>query len=107
MDALLQWVPTIGYSRLGVLVVAWLAVSFSQPGPRRAVVEWLGACGMYVALLSLFTNLLGRALESDSLVGTIAFGFLVSFFAMGLVLCVVQMGLSFRAPGKAVSSATN
>ncbi len=81
MEALLSWVPTIGYSGLGVLVVSWLVVSFSQPGPRRAVVEWLGACGMYVALLSLFIHLLGRALESSSTVGLIAFGFLI--FAAG------------------------
>ena len=107
MEALLHLVPTIGYSGLGVLVVAWLVVSFSKPGPRRAVVEWLGACGMYVALLALFVHLLGRALEADSLVGTIAFGFLALFFSAGLVLCLVQMGLSFRAPGKAASSATN
>jgi hypothetical protein len=107
MEALLHWVPTIGYTGLGVLVVGWLVVSFSPPGPRRAVVEWLGACGMYLALLSLFLHLLGRALESDSTVGLIAFGFLVVFFGVGLVLCVAQMGMSLRGPGKTESSATN
>ena len=107
MEALLHWVPAIGYTGLGVLVVGWLVVSFSPPGPRRAVVEWLGACGMYVALLSLFVNLLGRELEAVSTLGLIAFGFLVLFFSVGLVLCVVQMGMSLRGPGKAQSSATN
>ena len=70
MEALLHWVPAIGYTGLGVLVVGWLVVSFSPPGPRRAVVEWLAACGMYVALLSLFVNLLGRALEADKICST-------------------------------------
>lgn len=107
MEALLPFVPTIGFSGLGVLVVAWLIVSFSTPGPRRAVVEWLGACGMYVALLSLFVNLLGRALENDSTLGLVAFGFLVVFFGIGLILCLVQTALSLRGPGKATTSTTN
>ncbi len=51
MGAIFEWLSTTGYLGLGVLVVAWLVVSFCQPGPRRVVVEWLGACGMYVALL--------------------------------------------------------
>ncbi len=102
-----EWMSTTGCVGLLVLVAAWLVVSFSQPGPRRAVVEWLGACGMYVALLSLFIHLLGRALESSSTVGLIAFGFLAVFFSAGLVLCVVQMAMSFQGPRKQASSATN
>ena len=107
VGAIFEWMSTTGYLGLGVLVVAWLVVSFSQPGPRRVVVEWLGACGMYVALLSLFIHLLGRALESSSTVGLIAFGFLAVFFSAGLVLCVVQMAMSLRGPRSASSSATN
>lgn len=107
MEALLPFVPTIGYSGLGVLVVAWLIVSFSTPGPRRAVIEWLGACGMYVALLSLFVHLLGRSLENDSTLGLVAFGFLAVFFGVGLILCLVQTALSLRGPRRAESSATN
>jgi hypothetical protein len=102
-----SYVPAIGYTGLAVLVAAWLAVSFTQPSPRRAVVEWLGACGMYVALLSLFLHLLGRALASDSTIGAIAFGFLVIFFGAGLVLCAVQTAMSLRGPREAASSATN
>lgn len=107
MDWLLPYVPTIGYSGLALLIVTWLVVSFSQPGPRRAVFEWLGAFGLYVALLSLFVNLLGRALANDSLVGMIAFGFLTVMFSLGLVLSLVQMLGSLRGPAKTVSSATN
>jgi hypothetical protein len=107
VGAIFEWMPTTGYAGLGVLVAAWLVVSFSKPGPRRDVVEWLGACGMYVALLSLFIHLLGRALDSSSTLGLIAFGFLAIFFSTGLVLCVVQMAMSLRGPRKEASSATN
>jgi hypothetical protein len=103
----LSFVPAVGYTGLAVLVIAWLVVSFSEPSPRRAVIEWIGACGMYVALLSLFVHLLGRALAEDSTIGTIGFGFLVTFFGAGLVLCVVQMAASLRGPRETASSATN
>jgi ascorbate-specific PTS system EIIC-type component UlaA len=88
-------------------VIAWLVVSFTQPGPRRAVIEWVGATAMYVALLSLFGHLLRRSLEQESIVGMIAFGFLVVFFGVGLVLCLVQTASSLRRPHGPVSSATN
>lgn len=107
MEAFLEIVPTIGWSGVGVLVLSWLIVSFSAPGPRRTVFEWFGACGLYVALLSLFTSLLGRMIASDSLVGMIAFGFLVVFFGAGLILCLVQTALSFRGQRNIASSATN
>jgi hypothetical protein len=106
MDVL-SLVPAVGYTGLAVLVIAWLVVSFTQPSPRRAAIEWLGAVGMYVALLSLFVHLLGRALADDSTIGAIAFGFLAIFFSAGLVLCVVQMAKSLRGPREAASSATN
>lgn len=107
LETIQPFVPPVGYGGLAVLVVAWLLVSFTSPSPRRAVVEWLGALGLYVALLSLFVHLLGRALESDSTVGTIGFGFLVLFFASGLVLCLAQMLASLRGDRKTVTSATN
>jgi hypothetical protein len=102
-----SFVPAVGYTGLAVLVIAWLVVSFTQPSPRRAVIEWIAACGMYVALLSLFVHMLGRSLASDSTVGTIGFGVLTAFFGAGLVLCAVQMARSLRGPREAASSATN
>jgi hypothetical protein len=102
-----EFVPIVGYAGLAVLVLSWLVVSFTQPSPRRALVEWIGASAMYVALLSLFVHLLGRALASESTVGMIAFGFLVIFFGVGLVLCLVQTLASLRGPKGAASSATN
>ncbi len=107
LETILTWVAPVGYGGLAILVVAWLVVSFTESSPRRAVVEWLGAFGLYVALLSLFTHLLGRALERDSTVGMLAFGFLAVFFAAGLLLCAVQVFASLRAPRKTATSATN
>lgn len=103
----MEVVPFVGYTGAAVLVVAWLVVSFSEPGPRRDVVEWVGASGMYVALLSLFVHLLGRALAEESTLGLIAFGFLVVFFGVGLVVCLVQTVSSLRGPRAAATSATN
>jgi uncharacterized membrane protein len=103
----MEWVPIVGYVGLAVLVLAWLVVSFTQPGPRREVIEWLGASAMYVALLCLFVHLLGRSLEQESTVGTVAFGFLVAFFGAGLLLCLVQTVSSLRGSRGQVSSATN
>ena len=107
MDALLSYVPTIGFSGLGLLVVTWLIVSFSQPGPRRAIFEWLGAIGLYVALFALFVNLLGRSIAGDSILGMIAFGFLAAVFGFGLLLSLFQLLASLRGPRGPVSSATN
>ena len=56
----------------------------TPPSPKRAVVEWLGACGLYLALVALFTNLSLRAQESGSTAALVAFGFLLALFGSGL-----------------------
>jgi hypothetical protein len=98
----------IGFSGLGVLVLGWLIVSFSEPGPRRERVEWLAACGMYAALLSLFVHLTLRAYERDSVAAMLAFGFLVVFFTCGFFVCLNQTITSLRGRStKGAASATN
>lgn len=96
-----------GFGALGVVVISWFVVSFSAPGPRREKVEWIGACGLYGALLMLFVNLLRKALEADSTVGLVAFGFLVAVFGGGLLLSLALTLNAFRAPHRANPSATN
>ena len=93
--------------RIGVMLVvlAWLVVSFTSPSQRRAVVEWFGACSLYLALASLFTNLSLLAQEKGNTVGMLGFGFLVALFASGLVVSLVQMALALRSSGP--SSAVN
>jgi hypothetical protein len=78
----------VGYTAVGVMAAVWLFLSFGPQGLRRPLVAWLGASALYVALLSLFVNLMLRAREAESTVGLIAFGFLVAFFSVGLVLSV-------------------
>ena len=74
---------------------------------RRSLVAWMGASALYVALLSLFLNLLMRARESDSTGGMIAFGFLVAFFSVGLVLSVSKAIGQARGAGGSGPSATH
>jgi hypothetical protein len=82
-----------------LLVLAWLVVSFTSPSHRRAVVEWFGACSLYLALASLFTNLAMNAREANNTPGLIAFGSLLALFVSGLVVSLVQMALAIRSPG--------
>lgn len=96
----------VGFAAVGVLVAGWLIVSFVRPGPRRSLVAWLSASALYVALLSLFVHLLMRARESGSVVGMAAFGFLVAFFVMGLLLSVWKTLGVTRGDGSG-PSATN
>ena len=97
-----------GYAGVALVVLAWLFVSFTAPSPKRAVVEWLGACGLYLALVALFTNLSLRAQASGSTAALVAFGFLLALFGSGLVVSLVQALLAVRGPsGRASADATH
>jgi hypothetical protein len=100
-------VALVGYAGVTVLILAWLVVSFSKPSPRRVIVEWFGACGLYLALVSLFVHLSMRAQEAGTTPAMVAFGFLVALFGSGLVVSLVQTLLAFRSPGRLSTSATN
>ncbi len=88
-------------------MLLWLLVSFSEPGPRRDVLEWLGATAMYVALLALFLNLVSTAREAGNTLALLAFGFLAVLFGIGLVVSLVNTVRSRKGLGKGQSSATN
>ena len=88
-------------------MLLWLLVSFSEPGPRRDVFEWLGASAMYTALFALFLNLSNAARESDNTLALVAFGFLTLVFGIGLIVSLVSTLRSRRGLGKNQSSATN
>jgi hypothetical protein len=96
-----------GYAAVAVGVLAWLVVSFSEPTPRRAVVEWLGATSLYVALASLFAHLVNDAWQEESGVRLVAFGFLLFLFTSGGVVSLVQMLLALRGPARERQSAVN
>jgi hypothetical protein len=98
----------IGFSGLAVLVIGWLVISFSSPGPRRERLEWIAACGMYAALLSLFVHLSLRAWENGSTAALVAFGFLVLFFSSGFSVCLHHTLAALRGKtGKGPESATH
>ena len=106
--AMLEAFEVIGFSGAAVLVLCWLIVSFSAPGRRRERFEWLAACGMYLALLSLFTHLSLKAYARDSTGALIAFGFLVVFFTTGFIVCLTQTVTALRGHStKGPESATN
>ena len=96
-------IAVAGYAGVVLVVIAWLVVSFTAPSPRRAVVEWVGACGLYLALIALFTNLSLRAQQSGSTAALVAFGFLLALFGSGFVVSLVQTALAIRSPGGGTS----
>jgi hypothetical protein len=97
----------IGGCALAVLVVGWLVVSFSPPGPRRTVVEWLSATAMYALLMLFFLHLVRNAIENDSTVALVAFGFLCLIFGGGLLVSLYQLFASSKRGGDSGTSATN
>src|SRR5262245_21888558 len=96
-------IALVGYTGVAVVVVAWLVVSFLAPSRTRSLVEWIGACGLYLALVSLFTNLALRAQASGSTAGLVGFGLLLALFGSGFVVSLVQTALAIRSPGGSTS----
>ena len=92
---------------LAVVVIGWLAVSFSSPGRRRTVIEWIAATALYLVLMTIFVRGLGWAREVDSTAGLIGFGFLCVLFGGGLVVSAVNIFRSRKAERGRQSGATN
>ena len=92
----------IGWSAAAVLVLGWLVVSFSAPGRRRTLVEWLSASAMYLALTMLFGNLVSRSWASGNHFALVAFGVLCAMFVSGL--CVSLFKTLRAARGDSESS---
>jgi hypothetical protein len=86
----------IGAVAVAAVVIAWLAASFLRAGPARDRVAWVGAIGLYVALLCFFVNLTLRAWARDSTAGCVGFGFLTFAFAVGLAVAVVKAIVASR-----------
>jgi hypothetical protein len=98
----------VGWAAAAVLVVGWLVVSFSAPGPRRAVIEWLSASAMYLALSMLFWNLILKAWASGNHFALVAFGFLGLMFGMGLCVALFNTLRTLRGGAEgADASATH
>jgi hypothetical protein len=94
----------VGFGAVGLCVVLWLVISFSQPSPRREILEWLAATCLFLALAMLFLNLV---LEAESTLARVAFGFLEFLFAAGSVVSLVNIFRAGRGSGKTQVSTTN
>ena len=106
--AMLEAFEVIGFTGAAILVIGWLVVSFSPPTQMRERVEWVAACGMYLALLSLFTHLSLKSYANGTHAAVVAFGFLVLFFTTGFVVCLNQTVTALRGRStKGVESAVN
>jgi hypothetical protein len=90
-----------------LVFVGWLIASFTQPSPRRVVVEWAAADAMYVGFVSFFVFLTLRAQASGNTVALVAFGFLCVLFGGGLIAALWQTATSLAGGKKTESSATN
>jgi hypothetical protein len=97
----------IGGAAVAVVVAAVIGAAFSPPGPRRILVEWLGATALFAALLSLFVHLALRAQAAGSGFATVGFGLLVAFFSAGLALSLWKTVGVMRGAGGAGPSATH
>ena len=97
----------MGGCALAVLVAGWLVVSFSAPGRKRTVAEWISATAIYGILSMLFVHLVRDAIEDDSTMRLVAFGFLCVFFAGGLLVSLYQTFASSKGDGDSGSGATN
>ena len=94
-------VGIVGFGALALVVLGWFVVSFSQEGPRRAVVEWLSATFGFVALASLFVHLASQAYASGNTFALVAFGFLLVVFSSSLLVSLVQAFWALRGAGGA------
>lgn len=90
-----------------IVAVGWLICSFTEPSPRRAILEWACATAMYVGLETLFVSLLLDARAAGNTIVVVAFGFLCVLFGGGLVVSLWHTLTSIGGPPSTESSATN
>ena len=100
-------IGSIGFGAIGLVVVLWLVISFSESTPRRTMLEWIAATCMYVALSMLFLNLILAAIENDNTFALVAFGFLGAIFGSGFFVSLVPLVKSLRGWDRGETSATN
>ena len=100
-------IEIIGVAALAVLAVGWLLVSFSSPGPRRALLEWISAAALYLALCMLFLHLTLRSWAGGGALAPWAFGFLCALFAIGALVSLADAVRSTRGEAKSRVSTTD
>ena len=96
----------IGFSAVGALVVAWLAVSFAA-GRRRSLLARAGAGLLYVALMCLFVHLVQQNWEKGRIALVVPFGFLLGVFVAGFFLTIVKLAKELGGTQPGAESATH
>jgi hypothetical protein len=96
----------IGFTAVGALVVAWLAVSFAD-GRRRMLLGRCGAGLLYVALTCLFIHLVQENWEKGRMGLVVPFGFLLGVFVAGFCLTLVKLARELGGTGPGAESATH
>jgi cytochrome b561 len=86
----MELIKVVGWVAVGIVVLAWLFVSFRSPSRQRSIVEWIAAASVYLALLCFFLFLFVRARADQQTLGVVAFGFLAAVFGTGTVVSVVK-----------------
>ncbi len=86
IDTDILW--SVGWGSVGLVLLAWLAVSFVSAPSWRERLARLGAIGLYGALLCLF---LSGFQGAESRAGRIGFGFLVALFSAGLLVSLWKL----------------
>ena len=97
----------IGFTAVGALVVAWLAVSFTADARRRGLLARLGAFLLYVSLTCLFVHLVQENWEKGRIALVVPFGTLLGIFVAGLFLTLVKGAKELAGAGPGAESATH
>lgn len=79
--------PILGFAGLGLTVACWLAIVFTGAS-AAARLSWLGALGLYTALLALFISLLLGAIDAGAWLRIGLFSLLVAMFGSGLLVAI-------------------
>jgi hypothetical protein len=92
---------------VSVALAGSLAVAVQRPGRARDVTAWLATVGFYLVLIGMFGDWLRGALASGSWGGRIGFGFLVTFFSIGVVVALWKTAGALRGRGPGETGATH
>jgi len=101
IEALLAVLRPVGFTAAGLVVLGWLVVSFLPRGRARSVLEWASTIALYVALASLFANLVARAHAAGNWLAVVAFGLLLVIFVGGLCVSLAMMVRELTGTGGA------
>jgi hypothetical protein len=91
-----------------ILVIGWLAISFTPPSRGRTIVEWFSVIAMYAAILTIFSVLIMKMHAAGFIFAAWAVGVLsVMLFGGGFLVSTWKAIAALGAEKKAQSSATN